>query len=291
MKKTKGSIFIIMNIKTKKSVLTAYALFSLAVGIGLAIYRTVLLKNYYDPYNQSFEPGSGGTFRALEYVLLILALITLTSLFFTKNTHFQLFSVRASTTSVSICAVCGFIFAAIAAISLIYYSEVIFDFRMGSIGASLMRVAAIFCMFFVAMYFLACASTMFSGKKNHKAALSLSLPLFAIFYLSHLYFDTTLMFQDTNRIMGQVAFISVLAFFVSEANIATGHTAYSLHFATSLACIVCVCTYVLPILSLVAFWEMSISTIFLIDFSAVGILLYALFSAFNAIRTLEACEK
>ena len=261
-----------MNIKTKKSVLTVYALLSLVAGIGFAIYRTVLLKNYYDPYNFSFEPGSGGTFRIFEYVLLFIALLALTSVFFAKKTNFQLFSARSSTTSVSICAVCGFIFATIAIISLIYYYDIIFVFYPGSIAVSLLRIASVFSMLFAALYFLSCASTKVTGRETSKASLSLSLPLFGIFYLSYLYFDTTLMFHDTNRIMGQVAFISVLAFFVSEANIATGHKAYGVHFATSLA------------------WEMSITPSFLIDFSSIGILLYAVFSAFNAIRTLEEDE-
>lgn len=279
-----------MNIKTKKSVLTVYALLSLAVGIGFAIYRTVLLKNYYDPYNFSFEPGSGSTFRVFEYVLLFAALLVLTSVFFTKKIKFQLFSARSSTTSVSICAVCGFLFATIAIISLIYYYDVMFVFNPGNIAVSLLRIAAVFSMLFAALYFLSCASTKVTGRETSKASLSLSLPLFGVFYLSYLYFDTTLMFHDTNRITGQVAFISVLAFFVSQANIATGHKAYGLHFATALACIVCVSAYILPIISLVAFWEMSIVSSFLIDFSSIGILLYAIFSAFNAIRTLEEDE-
>ncbi len=276
-----------MNIKTKKTVLTAYTLLALAAGIGFAIYRTVLLKNYYDPYNFSYEPGSGGAFRTFEYIIIFVALLALTSAFFAKKAKIQLFSARSSTTSVSICAICGFVFATIAIISLVYYHDVMFVFNAGNLAGSLLRIASVFSMLFAALYFLLCASTKVTGSETSKASLSISLPLFAIFYLSHLYFDTTLMFQDTNRVMGQVAFISVLAFFVSEANIATGHTAYGLHFATSLACIICVSAYILPILSLVAFWEMSISPIFLIDFSTVGILLYAIFSAFNAIRTLE----
>ena len=79
-----------MNIKTKKSTLTAYTISSLAVGIGLAVYRTVLLKKYYDPYNLSYELGSSGAFRAFEYLALLASLLALTSLIFTKKYKFLL---------------------------------------------------------------------------------------------------------------------------------------------------------------------------------------------------------
>ncbi len=278
-----------MSMKTKKTVLTVYALLALAAGVGLAIWRTVLIKNYYDPYNFTFEPGSGGTFRTFEYIVLLIALIALTSVIFAKQTSFRLFSARASTTSVAICAVCGFVFATIAILIILFY-DITIEFNSVNFAFSLLRLAAVISMIFVSLYFLLCASTMVIGKETSKSALSLSLPIFALLYLTYLYFDTTLMFHDTNRIMGQVAFISILAFFVSEANITTGHMAFGWHFATSLACIVCVCAYILPMLFLVAFWEIKVTQELLMDFSSIGVLLYAIFSAFNAIRTMEKEE-
>ena len=179
------------------------------------------------------------------------------------------------------------IFAASAAVSLIYFSDVILDFTPTKFAVSLLLTAALIAMFFAALYFISCASTSLIGKIYSKAYLSLSLPIFAIFYLSYLYFDSTLLFHDTNRIMGQLAYVSVLAFSLSEANIATGHTAYRAHFALSLVCIICVSAYTLPSVSLMAFWEMSITHTALIDLSSIGVLLYALFSAFNSIRTFE----
>jgi hypothetical protein len=45
-----------------------------------------------------------------------------------------------------------------------------------------------------------------------------------------------------------------------------------------------------PLLLLSAFWEMSITLSILTDISLVAILLYAVFAAFNAIRTLKETE-
>ncbi len=279
-----------MLIKTKKAVLKVYAFLALAAGLGLAICRTVLLKNYYDPYKFTFEPGSGGTFRIFEYIVIFLSLLALTSIFFSKNMRFQIFSSRSSATSVAICTVCALLFLTIATVLMLFY-DVLLVFDAPNLALAFLRLLAFFSMISVSGYFLSCSAENASikriGKNRSKATLSLSLPLFALFYLTYLYFDTTLMYHDTNRIMGQVAFISVLAFFLAEANIATGHKAYSWHFATSLVCIICVSAYILPILFLVAFWEMKVTEAFLTDFALIGVLLYAIFSAFCAARTME----
>ncbi len=282
-----------MLMKTKKAVLKAYAFLALAAGLGLAICRTVLLKNYYDPYKFTFEQGSGGTFRIFEYIVIFLSLLALTSIFFSKNMQFQIFSARSSATSVAICTVCALLFLTIAIVLMLFY-DVLLVFDAPNLALALLRLVAFFLMLSVAGYFLSCsadnASMKLSGKSRSKSALSLSLPLFAIFYLTYLYFDTTLMYHNTNKIMGQVAFISVLAFFLAEANIATGHKAYRWYFAASLVCIICVSAYILPILFLVAFWEMQITEAFLTDFALIGVLLYAIFSAFCAARTMEMEE-
>ncbi len=278
-----------MLMSTKKAVLKVYAFLALAVGLGLAICRTVLLKNYYDPYKSTFEPGSGGTFRIFEYIVIFLSLLALTSIFFSKNMRFQIFSARSSATSVAICTVCALLFLTLATVLMLFY-DVLLIFDSPNLVLAILRVAAFLSMISVACYFLSCSAENASikfGKKCRKATLSLYLPLFALFYLTYLYFDTTLMYHDTNKIMGQVAFISVLAFFLAEANIATGHKAYSWHFATSLVCIICVSAYILPILFLVSFWEMKVTEAFLTDFALIGVLLYAIFSAFCAARTME----
>lgn len=278
-----------MNIKNKKKILLTYMAAALIAGFSLAVYRTILIQQNYDPYGASFEHGTASLFRAYEYSLIVISLILATSVFFMKKCRVQLFSARYSTTSVLVCAICGFIFAAIAILLIANYRHVIFTVYSAIPLHNVLYVCALICLFPIALYFIGCAST---GMRSSgiKAYLSLSLPLFCAFYIGASYFDPDYIFYDFNRITGQLAFISMMIFMLSEANLATGHMAYGLYFASALACIVCVCAHTVPLLILVSFWEMDLTVAITTEFASIGALIYAITSAFNSIRTLEEAK-
>ena len=279
-----------MNFQSKKSILKIYLLLALAAGIALAVWRAVLLKEHCNPYDMSFQDGVLPTLEAFEYTLLAVLALLSTSAIFVSKTRFGLFGARASTTSIAICALCGFMLAAVGTLAMLCFPDEIFDFydeTLKSYHGFLLATVAF--MLISALYFLGRASTALKNSPS-VSALSLALPCFAMLYLVSSYFNPERPLLDFNRVTSEIAFICVLMFMLSEARLAIGEGSYPFRFAASLITIVAVCSYILPLLLLAAFWEMDMSLALLSECSLVPILFYATFAAFNAIRTLEPKE-
>jgi len=279
-----------MSFKTKKSVLKIYLFLAIASALGFAVWRTLLLQEHCNPYDMTFQDGALAALQACEYALLAACALLSTCIIFVQKIKFRLFGARSSTTSVAICAFCGFMLLAVAILSLAYYPSEIFDLGGEDTFYRIFYVISLIFMFGTALYFLGRAST--TLKNSHSiATLSLALPCFCIAYLVTMYFDQDLPLLDFNRVTSQIAFIAVLMFMLSEARLATDQGSYSFRFAASLISIVCICAYIIPLLVLAAFWEMSMSLSLLTEVSLVAILFYVVFAAFNAIRTLEPKEE
>lgn len=279
-----------MNITTKKILLKIYLFLAIISAVLLTVWRTVLLKEHCNPYDMSFQDGSLVALQAFEYALLAISALLATSAFFVCKAEFGLFGARASTTSVAVCALCGFMLGAVGLLSLLYYSAEIFGPGIkGSATYKVFYIATILLMFVSALYFLSRAST---SMKNSPSitTLSLALPCFCIAYLLASYLNSDIPLLDFNRVTSELAFIAALMFMLSEARIATYRGGYAFRFASSLVCIVCICAHIVPLLILSAFWEMSITLSILTEISLIAILLYAVFAAFNAIRTLKENE-
>jgi hypothetical protein len=279
-----------MNIKTKKTLLKIYLFLAVLASVLLTVWRTVLLKEHCNPYDMSFQDGSLSALQAFEYSLLAISALLATSAFFIRKVSFGLFGARASTTSVAVCALCGFMLGAVGILTLFYHSSEIFSFSAeDSSMFRIFRIATIALMFVSALYFLSRASTAMKNSPS-VATLSLALPCFCIAYILASYLNSDTPLLDFNRITSELAFISALMFMLSEARLATYQNGYAFRFASSLVCIVCTCSHIVPLLLLSAFWEMSITLSILTDISLIAILLYAVFAAFNAIRTLKETE-
>ncbi len=279
-----------MNIKTKKTLLKIYLFLAILAAVMLTVWRTVLLKEHCNPYDMSFQDGSLNALKAFEYSLLAVSALLATSAFFVRKVKFGLFGARASTTSVAVCALCGFMLGAVGILTVFYYPGEIFGLSAESSATyRVFHIATIALMFVTALYFLSRASTAMKNSPS-VATLSLALPCFCIAYLLASYLNTDIPLLDFNRVTSELAFIAALMFMLSEARLATYRGGYAFRFASSLACIVCICAHIVPLLLLSAFWEMSITLSILTDISLIAILLYAVFAAFNAIRTLKEDE-
>ena len=279
-----------MNIKTKKTLLKIYLFLAILSALILTVWRTVLLKEHCNPYDMSFQDGSLSAIQAFEYSLLAISVLLATSAVFLRKVTFGLFGARASTTSVAVCALCGFMLGAVGILTLFYHSSEVFAFGGGATGIyRVFHIATIALMFVSALYFLSRASIAMKNSPS-VATLSLALPCFCIAYLLASYLNSEIPLLDFNRVTSELAFISALMFMLSEARLATYRGGYAFRFASSLACIVCICAHIVPLLLLSAFWEMSITLTILTDISLIAILLYAVFAAFNAIRTLKENE-
>jgi hypothetical protein len=280
-----------MNIKTKKAFLKIYFMLAIIAALIFIVWRTALLKEHCNPYDMSFQDGSLPAIRAFEYTSLAVATLLATSAFFLRSASFELFGARASTTSVAVCALCGFMLGAVGLLAIIYYPEQVFDFGdEDRSGYRILYAVALAFMFISSLYFLGRAST--SMKNSHSVAtLSLALPCFCIAHLLASYLNSDIPLLDFNRVTSDLAFIASLMFLLSEARLATYRGGYAFRFASSLACIVCICAHIVPLLLLSAFWEMSMNLSSLTDVSLIAVLFYAVFAAFNAIRTLKEKEE
>ena len=279
-----------MNIKTKKTFLKIYFMLAIIAAVMLTVWRTALLKEYCNPYDMSFQDGALASLQAFEYTLLVITALLATSAFFLRDVSFGLFGARASTTSVTVCALCGFMLGAVGLLAIIYYPEQVFDFGdKERSGYRILYAIALVLMFISALYFLGRASTSMKNSPSI-ATLSLALPCFCIAHLLASYLNSDIPLLDFNRVTSDLAFIASLMFMLSEARLATYRGGYAFRFASSLACIVCICSHIVPLLLLSAFWEMSMSLSSLTDVSLIAFLFYAVFAAFNAIRTLKEDE-
>ena len=81
--------------KTKK-IMTAYLIFSVLSGIGLAIWRTVLIYRYFDPYNNEYTLGTRDSLQTLGYVMLAAVLSAFTAGIFLYKREFEPFHLSAT---------------------------------------------------------------------------------------------------------------------------------------------------------------------------------------------------
>lgn len=276
-----------MNIKTKKSILTLYTVAATVLGVIFAAWRTVLLKQNYDPYDGTFELGSGDILRTFEYFLIFASILILTACFFAKNISFEKFSSSYSNTSLYVCLVCGIIFTAVGIFSLFYYfDDLFFKTRNNTFATKICTIIAFFLIFFVAAYFFMCASQKYK-QKQIKVVFSLLIPVFTILCIIASYFNSDFVYNDFNRITCHISLLAILFFSLSEASLSLGRAAHKFNFISSLLCIICVPAYIIPLVGLAAFWEVNFTFTLLFEMSQIAFLIYAFASAISAINSLS----
>ncbi len=279
-----------MNIKNKKTILTLYTVIAMIAGASLAIWRTVLLKQTFDPYDGTFELGSGKTLLMFEYILLLASAVAATSFFFIKGTSFKRASSKDSAAASYIYLACGLILATVALISLVYYFGDIFAIKNNSGFTKIGTPTAFILLLFAAVYFFVSAKPKYE-EQSFKTVLSFAAPLFVIAYVIASYFNSDFVYNDFNRITCHLAFLAILLFSLSESNMLLNRPAFALRFISSLLCIILIPAYIVPMTLLASFWEVSFSSTLLFEFSQVAFLVYAVYSAIHAISHLELCKK
>lgn len=279
-----------MNIKNKKTILTLYTVAAIIIGASLAIWRTVLLKQTFDPYDGTFELGSGKTLLMFEYILLLASAIAATSCFFIKGTALKKASSSNSTALQYVYLACGIILATVGVITLFYYFGDIFAIKNNSGFTKIGTPIAFILLFFVAVYFFVSAKPKYEGQQ-FTTILSFAAPLFVIAYVIASYFNSDFVYNDFNRITCHLAFLAILLFSLSESNLLLNRPAYALRFVSSLLCIILIPTYIVPMTLLAAFWEISFTSTLLIETSQIAFLIYAIYSAISAITHLKPRNK
>lgn len=266
-----------------------YLAFALLAGIGLAIWRTVLLYQYFDPYNHEFTLAAREPLDLLGYVMLAVLILTFTSVIFTHKKTYIPFTASSNAYSVFTSSLTGCLFAASGILSLIYYASDIF----ASNGTAVFRILlllALLSLFLSAVYFIISASARYD-KAPIKKVFALFPMTFATTYLGAAYLSPDFSFSDSNDVLRNVALAALVLFFIQEARSCFYRTTDAMRFPFSVAALVCLIAYALPTLFVTAFWEMEFTYMTMFDLVECGVIFYIIASVRNMILHLAPEEK
>ncbi len=271
-------------LKTKK-IMIGYLVFAILSGLLLAIWRTVLLYRYFDPYNDAFSQNAKDAISSLGYAIFACIVLAFTSLAFLQKREYKPFTASAGHFSVFASSLLGCIFAASGILSLVYYTTDFFGSE-GHISYRLLLLISLLALFFSAIYFILSASTRYDGTKI-KMIFSFFPALFSAAYLSAAYLSPSFVFSDSNDLLRNVSLAAMLFFFLQEARTAVYGRSDSMRFAYSVVMLVAVLAYNLPTLIVTAFWEMKFSYMTMFELVQCGAVIYGTAVAVSMIASLE----
>lgn len=269
----------------KKTIMILYAVFALAAGIGLAIWRMLMLLQYFDPYKGEFSGAEKPIMRVFGYVTLAVILCLASSGFVLRKTEFRPFSTSDNQVSVFSVSICGFVFLAAGILLSVYFGGGIFR----ATGGAFFRVAQLisyFALFGAAAYFIFSASVKRSDTKARRL-LSILPTVFALAYLAASYINPAYIFNDPNRILCEVSLAALLLFFLLETKNTISTPSGATRYAVSLIAMTLVSAYILPLLLGVAFWEIVPTKETAFEMVGCG----ALFTIFSVLYTMTLSVK
>jgi hypothetical protein len=275
-------------VKTKK-IMTAYLVFSVLVGIGLAIWRTVLIYRYFDPYNNAYTLGAKDHLQTLGYVMLAAVLIALTASIFLYKREFEPFQLSATHYSVFASSLTGFLFGAAGLLSVIYYAADIFT-KDGTAVFRILLMLSFFLLFLSAVYFIISASARHDDAKSKKA-FAFFPTLFVTAYLGASYLSPSFTFSNMNDILRNVSLAALVFYFIQETRASFYGKSDPSRFVCALVSLICVITYELPNLIVTAFWEMELTYMTMFELVENGIILYLIACACAMISHIKPTEK
>ena len=273
--------------KTKK-ILTGYLVFSILAGIGLAVWRTVLLYRYFDPYNNEFTYAANAPLKTLGYVMLIALLLVCSSAIFLQKKTYSPFTASRNAYSVFASSLTGCLFAAAGILALIYYSDALFASN-GTAAFRLLLLIALITLFLSAVYFIISASSRYAGT-SIKKVFALFPMIFATAYLGAAYLSPDFVFSDSNDLLRNVSLAALVLFFIQESRACFYQVSDVFRFPFAVAALVCLITYELPNLFVTAFWEMELTYMTMFELVECGVIFYIIACARNMISHIELPE-
>ncbi len=273
--------------KTKK-IMLGYLIFSLLAGVGLAVWRTVLLYRYFDPYTNRFPLDAGESLDTFGYAMLACLILAATSAAFLYGKECKPFTASSNHVSVFASSLLGCIFAAAGTLALIYYAQEIFS-EQGLVFQRLLLILTLVSIFFSALCFILGASSRYDGT-TLKKALSFFPALFSVSYLGAAYLSPDFLFSDSNDILRNVAIASLVFFFIQETRTCFYNKTDNIRFPFTLAMLICLFAYALPTFIVTAFWEMEMTYMTMFDLVECGVLIYGVAVAVSMITTVQKKE-
>ncbi len=263
--------------RTKKF-LIGYFIASLLAGVTFAVWRTILMLRYFDPYMKEYLPEAKPYLQTYGYVLFFaLLLIATVSFFFIRFKNkgrkydFAEFSAsdRQSTTFTS--ALLGFLCLVIAvflSFSLLYLLA-----PTKYIAYKYLQLLAFVALFFTAAYFILNATGAQRFEKSKKL-LAFAPPVFAVSFLIASYINPSYLYRDFNHIICNISLCALTLFFVYDAKTVIMKKTSSAQFVFALLGLVTSMAYIIPNFILVAYWELSSEWHFIFEAVELGAIFY-----------------
>ena len=254
-----------------KIALCVTAVFSVA----LAVWRSIILKKYYDPYSQAFDRMAKVPntviiilFFAFAAALIAFAVIYRKTSILSHHPSSGFFPVGAS-------ALMGIAFVSSSLVAVIWYGKELFsDAGKQTTVFKISAAAAVVLGLICAVYFFLGAAQKANLAKARKY-LSVALPLWGVAFAFMSYFDHDFIYSDINRHFANIAAIATLLLLLAETRSYTEYKPNTSGFASALAAIVACTVYTVPTLIFTAFGQMSATAITPFEMTEVAVVVYA----------------
>ncbi len=273
--------------RIKKFLLGYFALAFLS-GIALAVWRTVLMVRYYDPYSNEYAFEASGQLQAIGLILFFVFVVLATSAIAMRKFEFQAFAASDHQSSVFTSALLGFVFLAIGVFVSLYLKTILDNYHY-----PLFRYAQIISyvlLFFSAVYFIlnATGNPRFTAVKK---VLSFVAPVWGVFFLLASYMDPAYNYKDFNHTLCNVAICALILFFLYDAKMISTGKATGVYFVFSLISLTASMVYMIPTFVLLAYWELSSGLNHLFEAVLLGAIFYTCACTHNLCKNIKVREK
>ncbi len=266
--------------KNTKNLFTPLLFASLVTGAVLAVLRVFIMNKYYNTEEKLYSAGTelpGVFFTIFVLAFLIIGL----SAFLIKQNSKNSVLPAANLPVTFSGAFCGFLFISATVLQIVYFAKSIYSDGNATSYKVLFTVMTLFGLL-SALYFFKISST--SNLRFFSVQATCFFPIFwALFYLVFMYFDQSVVMNNPERELVQLAAIASLLYFTTEARYQLGIAKPRLYFAFSLAAIIIIFASSIPNVVLTASGTIQFNSHTIYSFCQIGILSYIITRNFSFI--------
>lgn len=283
----------VFSLRTKKFLL-GYFFASLIAGLGFAVWRTILMLQYYEPYTKEYAFEAKSSLEIFGFTLFIVLLLLATASFFFVKIKFlggecEFSEVSASNhqSTVFTSALLGFLFLAVFVFLAFSLKEMMLPSYYKTYQA--LQLISFLLLPFVGIYFI--LNSLESSRFDHiKKIFSFIPTLWCVIFLIDSYLNPMYLYNDFNHTLCNVSLCALVCFFLYETKTVIRKKANAAHFVFSLLAIVLCMAYIVPNFILLAYWELSSELHFIFEAIQLGAIIYMASVSLILISSLKKCE-
>lgn len=272
-----------------KKVYKSFLISTLIISGVLSVARIFLMNYFYDPSLENYSTKT--SLPTMYSVLFVVCCLAAFSVFFFIKTPKETEAVlpKSSVASVFASSLCGFFFIS-SAFLVLYFTFDIFSPEslklMFYTEARIPLYALIATVVFSipsAIFFLNCESIKYFDSTFVKI-LSFFPPLWSISYLIYLYFDNSVVINNSEKLSAELSVIFIMLYLTSEARYRIDTPRHRLHLALSLVSIIAVATYCIPNIVLTVMLVLPFDEFSIYAGLQITILLYMIIRTFQFLQ-------